>query len=146
LPGLPQTGPASAWAQEFYGSQVADTYARSGASGPLRTRLWPGLDALPDDLYVEKSASSAFFPGRCPLPELLGERDVETVLVAGTVASVCCESTARDASTLGYRVVMVADAIAGVDDGAVNATLRTIYRSFGDVRSTADALDLIARP
>ena len=29
---------------------------------------------------------------------------------AGTVTNVCCESSARDASTLGYRVVMVADA------------------------------------
>lgn len=56
------------------------------------------------------------------------------MLAAGTVANVCCESTARDASTQGYRVIMVADANAAVCDRDLNSTLHTIYRSFGDVR------------
>lgn len=33
---------------------------------------------------------------------------------------------------------MLADACADVSTAAHNATLRTIYRSFGDVRSTVD--------
>ena len=65
------------------------------------------------------------------------------MLIAGTVTNVCCESSARDASTLGYRVVMVADANAAVRDQDHNATLHTVYRTFGDVRSTADILSLI---
>lgn len=60
--------------------------------------------------FVEKSAPSAFFPGRCRLPGLLQERGIDTVLITGTVTQVCCESSARDAFTLGYQVVMVADA------------------------------------
>jgi nicotinamidase-related amidase len=63
--------------------------------------------------------------------------------VTGTVANVCCESTAREASTLGYRLVMVADANAARVDADLNATLYTIYRSFGDVRSTIELLGLI---
>jgi nicotinamidase-related amidase len=54
------------------------------------------------------------------------------------VTNVCCESSARDASTLGYRVIMVADANAARRDQDHNATLHTIYRSFGDVRPTAE--------
>src|SRR5262249_26501708 len=92
---------------------------------------------------VEKSAPSAFFPGRCPLPDFLRARGIDTVLITGTVTQVCCESSARDASTLGYRVVMVADANATGRDQDHNATLATIYRSFGDVRPTAEVLDLI---
>jgi nicotinamidase-related amidase len=92
---------------------------------------------------VEKTASSAFFPGRCPLPDLLAERGITTVLITGTVTNVCCESSARDASTLGYRVVMVADANAAMRDQDHNATLHTVYRTFGDVRATADVLSLI---
>ena len=66
------------------------------------------------------------------------------MLVTGTVANVCCESTARDASTQGYRVIMVADGNAALRDADLNATLHTIYRSFGDVRPTTEVLTLIA--
>ena len=63
--------------------------------------------------------------------------------MTGTVANVCCESTARDAANVGYRVVMVADANAAVRDRDLNATLHTFYRSFGDVRSTPEVLTLL---
>jgi len=38
---------------------------------------------------------------------------------------------------------MVADANAANSDGELNATLHTIYRSFGDVRSTDEVLAAI---
>lgn len=60
------------------------------------------------------------------------------------MANVCCESTVRDANTLGYRVVMVADANAAVCDEDLNATLHTVHRSFGDVRPTDDVIGLLA--
>ena len=50
---------------------------------------------------------------------------------------------AGDAGTLGYRVVMVADANAARRDEDHNATLYTIYRSLGDVRPTADVIELV---
>ena len=79
-----------------------------------------------------------------PLPDRLAEREIDTVVVAGTVTNVCVESTARDARTLGYRVILAADGCATVNDAMHNATLTTVYRSFGDVRPTAEILDLIA--
>lgn len=118
-------------------------YRRCGGEGPLRDRLWHEFEVRDDDLLVEKTASSAFFPGRSPLPELLDGRGIDTVLITGTATNVCCESSARDASTLGYRVIMVADGNAAQCDTDHNATLHTIYRSFGDVRPTADVLALI---
>ena len=63
--------------------------------------------------------------------------------VTGTVTQVCCVSSARDAFNLGYRVVMVADVDATGRDRDHNATLATIYCSFGDVHPTAEVLDLI---
>ena len=131
---------------EFFGTASAQLYHGAGGHGPLRDRLWPAFQAHPPDLLVEKSARSAFFPGRCPLPQLLAERGIDTVLIAGTVTNVCCESSARDAATLGYRVIMLADANAARRDQDHNATLHTIYRSFGDVRTTADVLGLIDEP
>ncbi|WP_030410293.1 isochorismatase family cysteine hydrolase [Streptomyces sp. NRRL S-1448] len=128
---------------EFHGPEAAEMFRNSGGTGPLPGRLWPGLATRPGDIFVEKSGPSAFFPGRCSLPDILEEHHIDTVLVTGTVTQVCCESSARDASTLGYRVVMVADANATGRDQDHNATLATIYRSFGDVRPTAEVLDLI---
>ncbi|MFC4866309.1 isochorismatase family cysteine hydrolase [Streptomonospora arabica] len=141
---LPEAGARpSQWAVGFYGAQMAAAYARAGGDGPVEARLWSGLRPRPGDLWAEKSAPSAFFPGRSPVPDLLAARGVDTVLIAGTVTGVCCESSARDASTLGYRVVLVADATAGGTDEAHNASLRSVYRSFGDVRPTADILRLL---
>ena len=128
---------------EHHGPEVAARYARSAGDGPLPQRLAPQLDVRQGDLVTEKSAASAFFPGRCDLHDTLQGRGVDTVLVAGTVANVCCESTARDASTLGYRTVFVADANAARTDRDLNATLHTIYRSFGDVRPTDELVELL---
>ncbi|MFD8869134.1 isochorismatase family protein [Streptomyces sp. NPDC059590] len=140
---LPEVGERTAVADEFFGPEVAESYRTSGGTGPPAERLWQDFTVQPGDLLVEKSAASAFFPGRCPLPELLKDRRIDTVLITGTVTNVCCESSARDASTLGFRVIMVADANAARRDQDHNATLYTFYRSFGDVRPTSEVLDLI---
>ncbi len=129
--------------EEFFGPEMAAAFRRSGGDGPVAGRIWEGFEVHPDDLLAEKTAFSAFFPGRCPLPSLLEERGITTVLVTGTVTNVCCESSARDASTLGYRVIMVADACAAMRDQDHNATLHTIYRSFGDVRPAAEVIGMI---
>lgn len=129
---------------EFYGPAVAETYRSSGGVGDLPAKLCPELEHRDGDIFVEKSAASAFFPGLCVLPELLHARGIETVIVTGTVTNVCCESSARDARTLGFRVIMAADGNAARTDAEHNATLHVIYRSFGDVRSTGDILGLIA--
>lgn len=141
LPG--GQGTATRAAEEFLGPAVAEMYARSGGEGPLRERVWHELEVADDDVLVEKSAASAFFPGRSSLPALLDARGVDTVLITGTLTNVCCESSARDASTLGYRVLLVADANAARRDQDHNATLHTVYRSFGDVRSTVEVIGLI---
>lgn len=108
----------SATEREFFGDVVAESYARSGGEGEPSERLWSGLAFSTEDLVVEKTARSAFFPGSSALPDLLTERSLDTLLVTGTVANVCVEASVRDAATLGYR-------------------------SYGDVRSTSEVLELI---
>ncbi len=141
---LPGPGGPGAAREEFYGPRVAELYRTSGGSGPLTGRLWPQLTVDESrDLLVEKAVPSAFFPGFCPLPGLLAERGIDTVVVCGVVTDVCVAGSARDAATLGLRVVVVADATAARSDEVHNAALLTLYRSFADVRPTAEVLDLI---
>lgn len=140
---LPTNSAPTPASTAFYGDRVAAMYAASGGEGTLAERLWHEFQIHEGDVLAEKSATSAFFPGRSTLPPLLEARGVDTVLVTGTLTNICCESTARDASTLGLRVIMVADANAARRDQDHNATLYNVYRSFGDVRPTDEVLDLI---
>lgn len=140
---VPGSSEPSAKDREFFGDRVAELYATSGGEGTPVERLHPGLDVGGDDLAVEKSGRSAYFPGSSELPALLAARDVDTLLVVGTVTNVCVEDTVRDASTSGLRVVLVADACAAMRDRDHNATLHVVYRSYGDVRSTEDVLGLL---
>lgn len=139
---LPGAGEPSAVSEEFFGPEHAEVFRLSGGSGSLRDHLWHEFEVDDADLMVEKFATSAFFPGRSPLPDRLAERGIENVLITGTVTNVCCEASARDAGTLGYRVVLVADANAARRDEDHNATLYTIYRTYGDVRPTDEVLTL----
>ena len=113
----------------------------SGAAGLTAaiTAAHLGLSAV----VVEKTGRSAYFPGSCELPALLAARDVDTLVVTGTVTNVCVEDTVRDASATGLRVILVADACAATRDQDHNATLHVVHRSYGDVRPTDDVLDLI---
>lgn len=139
---VPSVMAPSEWQVGFYGTEVAESYAASGGSGAPSDRVAAELTVEVADLVVEKFASSAFFPGCCDLHEYLRQAGITRVMIAGTVTSVCCESTARDAAALGYEVIFLGDATADVSDLAHNAALRTVYRSFGDVRG----VDELFRP
>ena len=129
---------------DLVGPDRARLFYEMARSDDPRAKLWPGLDARETDIHVMKSGASAFFPGKCDLHERLREIGINTVLITGTVTNVCCESSARDAVELGYRVIMVSDANRGHAHGLHEASLATFYRIFGDVRPTSEILTLIA--
>ena len=74
----------------------------------------------------------------------LDPRGIDTLLIAGTVTNICCESSARDATELGYKVILISDALAGHAHGLHEATLATFYRIFGDVRPSHEVIGLLA--
>jgi nicotinamidase-related amidase len=131
-------------AREFFGEEAASIFRTSGGAGPILERVWPGLSPQAEDLYSEKSAYSAFFPGSSELPSVLSARGIDTVFITGTLTNICCESSARDAHASGFRVILVADGTAARRDQDHNAALHNIYRSFGDVRPTDEAVGLLS--
>jgi ureidoacrylate peracid hydrolase len=102
--------------------------------------LYPKLEALPTDLRAKKVKFSAFISGSSDLDAKLRDRGIESLLVAGTLTNVCCESTARDAMMLDYRVIMVSDCNATLSDEAHAASLNNFVIYFGDVMTTDDAM------
>ncbi len=103
--------------------------------------LYPALDAHPEDLRAWKTRFSPFVPGASNLDSMLRARQIRNLLVVGTATNMCCESAARDAMMLDYRVIMVPDANAARYDEDHAAGLTSFYQSFGDLRETQDVLD-----
>ncbi len=98
--------------------------------------LHADLIIKPEDQTVLKQRFSAFIGGSSGLPEMLRLQGIDTVLITGTATNVCCESTARDAMMMNFKVVMVSDGNATFTDEEHNATLVNMYATFGDVMDT----------
>lgn len=106
--------------------------------------LHAGVERAEGDLVLDKVRYSAFLPTSSDLDARLKAAAVDTLIVAGTLTNCCCESSARDACMLGYRVLFVADATAAVTDAEHNAALLNLSVMFADVRMTGEVLALIA--
>jgi ureidoacrylate peracid hydrolase len=107
--------------------------------------VWPGLEVLAGDLKVWKRRFGAFAPGASDLHAILQERGVDTLIITGTASQVCCESTARDAMMLNYKVFFVADGNATFTDEEHNATLSAMAYTFCDVIESDVLIGMIER-
>ena len=102
-------------------------------------------DIRPEDAQITKKRYSAFIQGSSDIERHLRERGIDTLLITGTATNVCCESTARDAMMLNFKVVMVADGLATHTDEEHNATLSNFYGQFGDVQTTDEVFEALAK-
>lgn len=107
-------------------------------------KLYKTLEARPEDLTVRKIKFSALVGDSSNLDRVLREQGIEILLIAGTKTNVCCESTARDASMMEYRVAMLSDANATLTDEEHAAALNGFQVSFGDVMTVDEALARLA--
>ena len=102
--------------------------------------LYPKLEPQPTDLHVKKIKYSAFIHGSSDIDVKLRSRGIESLLITGTLTNVCCESTARDAMMLDYRVVMITDGNASLTNEEHAASLNNFLSYFGDVLTTEETI------
>ena len=87
--------------------------------GTPGAELYPGLESAKVDVIIDKGQDpnsqgySAFQD--TGLGELLRERGVERLFVAGLATDYCVKSSVLDALRLGFDVTVVEDAVRGVD-------------------------------
>ena len=112
--------------------------------GGFGLQLWEGLEVRPDDANITKTRYSAFIGGSSNVEAFLRKKGIDTLLISGTTTDVCCESTARDAMMLNYKVVMVSDANAAFTDEIHAAALCAFYASFGDVLTASETMAALA--
>jgi len=135
--------PMPAW--QYKDPVMRQTLAKGLAAGSEGHTLSPLLDVQPSDLRLNKCRPSAFVPGSSDLHEHLKARNIDTLIVTGCATNVCCESTARDAQMMDYKVLFVADGTAAPSEELHNASLLTLRYSFAEVIETREVLERIDR-
>jgi ureidoacrylate peracid hydrolase len=103
--------------------------------------VWSALEQGNDDITIFKNRYSALVSGASNLERVLRNLGIDTLLIAGTKTNVCCESTARDAMMLDFKVVMLSDCTAALSDDEHRAALETIIQQFGDVMTADEAIE-----
>lgn len=130
----------TAWREQDW-PVVFVRHASKSASSPLRegTTGFEFKDVITGepDLLITKSVHSAFY-GDQDLDGWLKEHGITGVAVCGIQTNMCCETTARMASDLGYEMIFVLDATHTFD---ITTPSRKVYRAREIARHTAVTLE-----
>lgn len=112
----------------------------------------PGFEPLAGEAVVGKSVNAAFIGTDLDLR--LRRRGIDTLVLFGISTDMCVSTTARVASNLGYRTLVIADACFCFDlvdaDGSViaadavsRAHLATLRAEFAEVMNVDDIVAMI---
>ena len=99
--------------------------ALEGRSGELVEAIAPDED----DCFVVKPRYSAF--DHTPLELILREREVERLLLGGMSTEGCVAQTAIDGRELGFKVTVLANACATIDEGIEQVALEYLEQVVG---------------
>ena len=106
--------------------------------------LMPPLAALcPPATVIDKTRYSGFAE-----PKLLAhlrEREADALIISGSETDVCVLATVLSAVDLGYRVIVVRDAVCSSSDEGHDMLLRLYHTRFSEQIETADAATILSR-
>jgi nicotinamidase-related amidase len=107
-------------------------------------QLMPPLAALcPPATIIDKTRYSAFAE-----PDLithLQRREADTLIVSGSETDVCVLATVLHAVDIGYRVIVVRDAICSSSDEGHEMLMRLYHTRYTEQIETADAETILGR-
>jgi ureidoacrylate peracid hydrolase len=106
--------------------------------GSTSHELHPGVDAREGDLIVDKHRYSAMPTTSSDLHEMLQSRGINMLVVTGVATHACCESTARDAAMLDYKVIFTSDGTATYNDELQSWSLINLGMLFADISTMAE--------
>jgi nicotinamidase-related amidase len=111
---------------------------------PRLLELLPPLAAqCPPAIVVDKTRYSAF--AGSDLLTHLQERQADGIIVTGSETDVCVLATVLAAVDLGYRVVVVTDAVCSSSDEGHDALMRLYRQRYSEQIEVADACTVLAR-
>lgn len=124
-------------------SPLLGMVAQFGAlvEGSAKAEIVPQLTPQDGDVVLTHQRVGGFSASQ--LDVILRSRGVDTLLFAGVATNASVESTARQASDLGYRTIIVADACSAADPGAHDAAIASLGL-LGEITTTAEAVDALS--
>jgi nicotinamidase-related amidase len=106
-------------------------------------RLLPELERFAPPAHVfDKSRFSAFWSGE--LHQFLQSKNVDTLIIGGAETDVCVLATVLSAVDLGYRVIVLEDAICSSSDEGHDALLQ-MYRQRFSVQIETNTSDWVLK-
>ena len=109
--------------------------------GSEGTRIVDEIAPLEDDLVLDKSYASAFYG--TPLLTYLVGLGADTLVITGVSTSGCVRASAVDAVTRGYKVAVVADAVADRIGASHRVALLDLWMKYTDVVDSVEAGDYL---
>ena len=106
--------------------------------GSPGTEPLPPLVPLDEEIVLRKTASGAFTG--CALQSVLRNLSISDLIIVGFYTEQCVETTARDAADLGYDVLVVGDACAGLLPGAHESSLNVLGAIYARLATTEELL------
>ena len=123
-------------------------------TGTERVEIHKGLHIEPGDIYLEKPRFGSF--SGTDLDLILRGKGIDTLIIGGIATNICCETTAREANHLEYKVVFLEDGTTAgeyADQGwgaltpeeSQKATLTVLAYAFAEVTTCADVVERLGR-
>jgi len=100
-------------------------------------------DLCPPAAVVDKTRYSAFSEPR--LMELLQAREADGLIVTGSETDVCVLATVLGAVDMGYRVILVRDAVCSSSDEGHDALMKMYHQRYTEQIEVADAATVMER-
>lgn len=94
-----------------------------------------------DEIVFNKTTGSVF--NSSPIHYVLNSMGTENLVMCGVMTSGCVESAVRDASDLGYGVIVASDACASWTEALHSASLRVMHGVFARIMDTEEVLNAI---
>jgi nicotinamidase-related amidase len=105
------------------------------------SRIVDEITPIGTDFVLDKSYASAFYG--TPLVNYLVGLGVDTLIVTGVSTSGCVRATAVDAVTRGFRVAVVADAVADRIVASHKVALLDLWMKYTDVMGSGQVLEYL---
>jgi len=122
--------------------------------GSVEWQLRPEVAVRPRAALIHKSLPGSFTG--TDLEAFLRERQIDTIAIAGYMTQMCCDTTARQALHLGFKVEFLSDATGTLDisNSAGSVTAEELHRAilvtqqmrFSDVLTTDQWIARISQP
>ena len=97
---------------------------------------------IPPATVIDKTRYSAF--AGSDLRAHLMQRETNTLVITGSETDVCVLSTIMGAVDIGYRVILVRDAVCSSSDEGHEAMLNLLHRRYTEQIETANAEDILS--